>query len=110
MVEAAQIAPAYGLRDSRGPHHLIKKHNRAQCPKGYLDTTKNHTSERNVVVGDALVHRLGRLRPGRGALRGIGHRVCAAASPLRLRRRAAQQDHVLGHHFESRLFLPSLSS
>ena len=24
MVRAAQIAPAYGLRDSRGPHHLIK--------------------------------------------------------------------------------------
>jgi len=24
MVGAAQIAPAYGLRDSRGPHHLIK--------------------------------------------------------------------------------------
>ena len=25
MVRAAQIAPAYGLRDSRGPHHLIKR-------------------------------------------------------------------------------------
>jgi hypothetical protein len=60
MVEAAQIAPAYGLRDSRGPHHLIKKHNRAQCPKGYLDTTKNHTSKWHVVVADALGGRRGR--------------------------------------------------
>ncbi len=25
MVGAAQIAPAYGLRDPRGPHHLIKR-------------------------------------------------------------------------------------
>jgi hypothetical protein len=30
MVRAAQIAPAYGLRDSRGPHHLIKKNSHLQ--------------------------------------------------------------------------------
>src|SRR2546425_1190353 len=83
----AQIAPAYSLRDSRGPTIGITSEGSWRSRR-YLDTSQNHTSERNIVVRDRTCRGAGRGAGRSSSLRGGGTTRATAFAC------AAQHDHV----------------